>query len=301
MTEAQTNTQPTDAAPKKPRMPLRTRILFFVVAWAIVLMPFLFWRSTWFGRPLTDTEITEYLRDDSKPRHIQHALVQIADRMAKARATGHEPADAAQQWYPELVRLANHSVEEIRNTDAWLMGQDPSRPEFHRALFAMLDDGSLGVRNNAALSLVSFGDDAGHKQISAMLAPAEIRSVVAGDVAAVAKPGDSIRGGTMVARLEVQGLGGGGVTKSSFDVRSPISGKLRSVAVKKGDHVMGEALIGVVDPGPEQVWEALRALYLIGNKDDLPLVRQYEGANPDMPDKVREQARNTEKAILEKN
>src|SRR5581483_1378930 len=276
MTEADSKAESIETAPKKPRMPLRTRIIFFVVAWAIVIMPFLFWRSTWFGRPLTDTEITEYLRDDSRPRHIQHALVQIADRMAKARATGRAPADAARQWYPELVRLAKHPVEEIRNTDAWLMGQDPSRPEFHRALFAMLEDGSLGVRNNAALSLVSFGDDAGHQQISAMLAPAEVKSVVAGEVAAVAKAGDSIHGGTMGARLDVQGLSNAGPGKTSSGIRSPISGKLRSVAVKKGDHVPGDALVAIVDPGPEQVWEALRALYMIGNKDDLPLVRRYE-------------------------
>ena len=58
-------------------MPLRTRIIFFLVAWAIVLMPFYFWRATWFGRELTDQQTTEYLHDDAKARHIQHALVQV--------------------------------------------------------------------------------------------------------------------------------------------------------------------------------------------------------------------------------
>src|SRR3989442_7529643 len=39
----------------------------------IVLMPFLFWWNTWFGRQLSDKQLSEYLHDDKKPRHIQHA------------------------------------------------------------------------------------------------------------------------------------------------------------------------------------------------------------------------------------
>ena len=102
---------------ERKRMSVRNRILFFVVAWAIVLLPFLFWRSTWFGRPLTDRELDQYIHDQQKPRHMQHALVQLGERMAKRDSS-------AARWYPEVVRLASSSVEEIRNTDAWIMGQD---------------------------------------------------------------------------------------------------------------------------------------------------------------------------------
>ena len=77
ITKPEESTQPR----KRPPMPRRTKILFYLVTWLIVLMPFLFWRGTWFGRPLSDAEITKYLRDDQKPRHIQHALVQIGERM----------------------------------------------------------------------------------------------------------------------------------------------------------------------------------------------------------------------------
>src|SRR5262249_39081381 len=98
-------------------MSTRTRLLFYLTAWLIVLLPFLFWWNTWFGRQLPDAQITEYLRDDKRPRHIQHALVQIGERIT------HRDARTA-QWYPELVRLATHPVEEVRNTDAWVMGQD---------------------------------------------------------------------------------------------------------------------------------------------------------------------------------
>src|SRR5262245_32518618 len=102
------------AAPGTPQksphgMSTRTRLLFYLTAWLIVLLPFLFWWSTWFGRRLPDKQITEYLRDDKRPRHIQHALVQIGERI-----TRHDPTVA--QWYPELVRLATHPVEEVRNT-----------------------------------------------------------------------------------------------------------------------------------------------------------------------------------------
>src|ERR1700751_5111731 len=122
---------PTQPAPKlKPRMSTRNRILFFVTAWLIVLMPFLFWWNTWFGRHLSYQQITEYLRDEKKPRHIQHALVQLGDRMSRTDA-------AAKNWYPDLLRLAVNPVEEVRNTDAWVLGQDISEAEFQTALLKM--------------------------------------------------------------------------------------------------------------------------------------------------------------------
>src|ERR1700674_4320371 len=115
------------------RMSTRNRLLFFLTAWLIVLMPFLFWWSTWFGRQLSDRQIGEYLNNNKHPRHIQHALVQMAERM------GRHDASAA-RWYPEMVRLAAHPVEEVRNTDAWVMGQDTTATGFHETLLKMLED-----------------------------------------------------------------------------------------------------------------------------------------------------------------
>src|SRR5579864_624346 len=144
--------------PPKPRMSTRNRLLFFLTAWLIVLMPVLFWWNTWFGRQLSSKQLTEYLQDQKHPRHIQHALVQIGERM-----TRHDPS--VTQWYPQVVRLASDPVEEVRNTDAWVMGQDTSAAGFHDALLKMLGDPSLTVRGNAALSLVRFGDASGRPQI----------------------------------------------------------------------------------------------------------------------------------------
>src|SRR3984893_16696085 len=138
------------------KMSPRSRFLFFLTAWLIVLMPFLFWWNTWFGRQLSDQQLTEYLQDDKKPRRIQHALVQVGERM-----TRRDPG--VTRWYPEVGRLATHPVEEVRNTDAWVMGQGTNSPDavragFHQALLKMLADRSPMVRGNACLSLVGFAD-----------------------------------------------------------------------------------------------------------------------------------------------
>jgi biotin carboxyl carrier protein len=276
----------TGAAPAKPRMSRRNRFLIFVVAWAIVLMPFLFWRSTWFGRPLSNAELTQYLRDDSKPRHIQHALVQLGERMNR------QPAAASAPFYPELLRLSSHPVEEIRSTDAWVIGQAPTTPEFHQALLNMLNDASFNVRSNAALGLVRYGDAAGHTQIMAMLQPVQVKanSSTAGRVTAVATAGDPIRAGTMVVRVESNG--------QSTDVRSPITGTLTSVLVRKDDSISVGTPIAEIAPGTDQVWEALRALLLIGTSADLPEVRKWERDTRGIANRVRQQATETEKAIL---
>jgi hypothetical protein len=44
----------------------------------------------------------------------------------------------------------------------------------------------------------------------------------------------------------------------------------------------------------------LRALYLVGQLDDLAAVRPYERELPDIPDHVRQQASETEKAIRQR-
>jgi hypothetical protein len=65
-------------------------------------------------------------------------------------------------------------------------------------------------------------------------------------------------------------------------------------------YVTPGAEIATVAPGDEQVWEALRALYLIGQLDDLSAVLPYERELPEISDRVRQQATATEKAIRER-
>ena len=272
------------ARPARPhhRMSTRNRLLFFPTAWLIMLMPFLFWWSTWFGRHLSDTQITEYLNDDKHPRHIQHALIQLGERMAR-QDTG------ATRWYPQLLRLASHPVEEVRNTDAWVMGQDTSAAAFHEALLKMLQDSSAMVRGNAALSLVRFGDAAGRPQIVALLQPASIVAPVDGRVVDIDKVGTSVRQGGLIAKLN-------NGTRTT-EIRTPISGRIRTVSVATGANVAAGAQVASIDPASEQIWEALRALYLVGQRDDLPAIRIYERSVPEIPDRLRQQAFLTDRAI----
>jgi hypothetical protein len=267
------------------RMSSGRRILFFVTAWLTVLMPFLFWWNTWFGRQLSDKQVSEYLHDDKKPRHIQHALVQIGARMSQhdGRVTG---------WYPDVARLASYQVEEVRNTDAWVMGQDTSVADFHEALLKMLNDSSLVVRGNAALSLVRFEDATGRPQIQALLEPARIIAAQPGRVIDTSKVGTPIHQGGIVAKLENEG--------HTVEVRSPITGRLADLFVKAGQMVKAGDQIATLDPGTDQVWEALRALYLIGQAEDIPAIQPYERELPDIPEHVRKQAVATEKAIRDR-
>src|SRR5579859_7573547 len=267
--------------PKRSISPTQ-KLLFFVTGWLIVLMPFLFWWNTWFGRHLSDQQITEYLHDDKKPRHIQHALVQLGDRMS------HNDA-AARQWYPQLLRLAAHPVEEVRNTDAWVMGQDTSAAAFHETLLKMLQDSSSVVRGNAALSLVRFGDAAGRPQIVALLQPAGVAAPAAGRVIDIDKVGTSVRQGGLIAKLQA--------AERTTEIRAPITGRIRSLSVASGASVAAGAEVAAIDPSSDQVWEALRALYLVGQPDDLPAIRAYERNVPEIPDRLREQAVLTEKSI----
>jgi HEAT repeat protein len=281
---------PSAAIARQKRLSRRARWLIFLVAWLIVLMPFLFWRSTWFGRPLSDAELTQYLHDTTKPRHIQHALVQIGERLSRraASAAANQDARSIEQWYPDLVNLTSSPVEEVRTTDAWVIGQAPQQPEFHAALLGLLKDASLNVRNNAALALVRYGDASGHAQIVSMLRPVTVVAPVSGVVSQVANAGEPIRNATVVARISAD---------NSQDVRSPITGSVAAVAVKNGAAVSAGAPIATIDPGTDQVWEALRALYFIGSAEDLNEVKGYERPQPHIADRVQQQARDTERAI----
>jgi biotin carboxyl carrier protein len=269
-------------APSRPRMSTRNRLLFFVTAWLIVLMPFLFWWNTWFGRQISDKQIGEYLNDDKHPRHIQHALVQLGERMSR-----HD--SGAKRWYPDLLRLASHPIEEVRNTDAWVMGQDTSGAGFHEALLKMLQDSSAMVRGNAALSLVRFGDASGRPQIVALLQPARIVAPAAGRVIDIDKVGTSVRQGGLIAKIQDG--------QHTTELRSPTSGRIRTLLVATGATIAAGAEVASIDPGSEQVWEALRALYLVGQLEDLPAIRIYERNVPEIPGRLREQALLTEKAI----
>src|SRR6266850_540190 len=227
-------------------------------------------------------------------RHIQHALVQLGERMGR-----HD--SGVTRRYPELIRLASHPVEEVRNTDAWVMGQDTSGPGFHETLLKMLQDPSPMVRGNAALSLVRFGDASGRPQIVGLVQPARIVAPSAGRVIDTDKVGTAIHQGGLIAKLQVDHSAVASQNgQQTIEVRSPISGRIRTLSAATGANVTAGTEVATVDPGDEQVWEALRALYLIGQPDDLPAIRPYQRNLPEISGRIRQQALLTDKAIRDR-
>lgn len=255
----------------------RAYLLIGLFALALVLFPFLFWYNTWFGRPLTDAEMDHYFVDQEKPRHIQHALVQLGERLSHGQN--------GSRWYANVVRQAGNPSLEIRQTAAWIMGQDRNSQAFHEALLKMLGDAEPMVRRNAALGLASFGDPAARGELTAMLRPYTVKSPRAGKIRYRLKPGDYVNPGTMLAHLE------------QTEVRSPVPGEVRELDTKEGAVVnTGDA---VADVGADQnhVYEALRALYIVGTSADLQDVERFTHPAPGMPEKVVQQAQLTAQAI----
>src|SRR5262245_38273729 len=98
-----------------------------VVIILFVIIPFISWYGTWFGRPLSDAKMMEYLHDQSKARNVQHALTQISDRIAAGDQD-------VKKFYPEVIAAAEHHESQVRMTAAWVMGQDNTYQDFHTVL-----------------------------------------------------------------------------------------------------------------------------------------------------------------------
>src|SRR5882724_905329 len=132
----------------------RASLPLIIVAALFIIVPFLTWYGTWFGRDLSDQDIASYLADEKNPRHIQHALSRVEERIERG-----DPS--ARKFYPQIIALARSPTGEIRKTAAWVMGQDNKSEEFHLTLVSLLSDSDPLVRRNAALQLVRFGDASG--------------------------------------------------------------------------------------------------------------------------------------------
>jgi hypothetical protein len=249
----------------------------------LLIVPFQFWHQTWFGRELQDADIDRHLTDVQHPRRIQHALTQVSERISKR-----DPA--VKKWYSRVVDLSRHSMPEMRTTVAWVMGQDNTHAPFHSALVALLEDPDLMVRRNAALALVRFSDRSGRREILGALRPFAVRAPSAGKLSIAAQAGQEVGRGTLLARIA-------GPTGQPVEIRSPYAGRVQEVsAANNADVAAGDSLF-LIGPDPGQAWEALRALYLVGQPEDLADVNRFgEGLEP-APGSVRQQALLTAQAI----
>jgi len=267
---------------------MKRRWLFIILAltFLFVLMPFLFWQATWFGKPLDNAQLAKSLNDRSDPREVQHALSQLADRIL---APSPAMRDSAREFYPQVVQIAQTGQDELRLTAAWVMGQDNSVPGFHDELLALLRDSNPMVRRNAALALVRFHDAAGIAEIRSMLQPSDVAAPQAGALDQRLKPADAINPGTLVGRID------SGSTKN--ELRSQIPGTIDHWLVPDKSSVVPGQPVLLVDPSSDEIWEALRALYLIGDAQDLPVLDSLARGVGDVPLRVRQQAEITASAI----
>jgi len=278
-------TEPTASpAPPKPGMPLRWTYAILILAFLFVLMPFLFWRQTWFGAPLSDEDLAKNFADVQHPRKVQHALVQVEQRIRAG-----DPS--VKYWYPQVLAQADSEVHELRMTAAWVMGQDNLVSDFHTALLRLLQDQHPLVRRNAALALVRFKDSAGHNEVIALLQPFELKAPAAGTLDQRLQPGDAVNPGTLVGRI--QGA-------AEVEIRSEMPGTLQRWLVNEGASAAEGQGIATLAPDHSAVWEALRALVLIGRAEDLPLVENYVNRFGNLPEAIQQQARETARAIRER-
>ena len=254
-----------------------------ILAILFVVASFLTWYLTWFGRGLSDAEITKYLSDYGHPRHVQHALLQVQERIERR-----DPA--ATQWYPQIVALTDNPETEFRLTAAWLMGSDNKSEEFHTALKKLLLDREPIVRRNAALALVRFNDTSGRAELTAMLTPFTVNAPVGGTLESNLSKAASVSRGTLLARIrEPNG--------EIAAMRSPLSGSIDNIIAATGSPVIiGQAIL-TIKSDEQSIWEALRALAVVGTPGDLQLIGSYASGAATSSDRLKQQATLTANAI----
>ncbi len=269
------NVSPAPPKSSPPKSPPKWPI--FLLLAAALIVPAILWQRVWIGTGLSDEEIMQRLRRPTNARRLQHACEQISRRMQA------DPQNA-RQFYDLLVPLADHPDEEIRYVVAWCMGEDDTRYEpFHAALLRLADDPTPRVRYNAALALARFGDPAAREVLGEMLADYPVKAVwdgesTEGTIVELLAPSDPVRPGTQLALIAADPIA---VDKRQpLPVLSPLDGKLGRLSVKPGDRISRGDPLCVIQPDDQQVYEALRALVIVGRGEDLDDVGRFLQADP---------------------
>jgi hypothetical protein len=280
-------TENSDDLSLKPMLPQpkrqRSSLPILIIAVLFVSATCLTWYFTWFGRDLNDTEITNYLADEKHPRHVQHALLQIEQRLERGDTS-------SRQWYPKILQLTGSSETEFRMTTAWVMGFDNTSPDFHTALLKLLSDQETMVRRNASLALVRFNDASGRRELLSALKPLPVTAEVDGIVSSTLNEGSPVARGTLLARIrEPRGI--------VVEVRSPQPGRIETVARRDGERVGAGETVLTISSDANSLWEVLRGLALIGRAEDLNEIDRYARGVDSLPDRIKAQATQTAKTI----
>ena len=254
-----------------------------ILAILFVVASFLTWYFTWFGRDLSDADVSKFLVDEKHPRHVQHALLQIQQRIERG-----DPA--AKQWYPQIIVLAGSPETEFRLTVAWLMGADNRSEEFHNSLKKLLGDPEAIVRRNAALALIRFNDASGRSELLAMLQPFTVTAPATGALQSSLSSGAQISRGALLGRILQP-------SNEVIELRSPLIGKVDRLLVANGSNLAKDDAVLTIKSDEQSIWEALRALSVVGQPEDLGLIESYvSGAEP-VGERLKQQATLTANAI----
>jgi len=257
-----------------------------ILAILFVVASFLTWYFTWFGRDLSDSDISKFLLDEKHPRHVQHALLQIQQRIERGDPT-------AKQWYPRIINLAGSPETEFRLTVAWLMGADNHSDEFHNSLKGLLADSEAIVRRNAALALVRFNDASGRGELLGMLQPFTLTAPADGALQSSLSSGAQISRGALLGRILQP-------SNEVIELRSPLIGKVDRLLVANGSSLAKGQPVLTIKSDEQSVWETLRALSVVGQPEDLSLIESYiNGAEP-VSERLKQQATLTAKAIKQR-
>ena len=102
--------------------------------------------------------------------------------------------------------------------------------------------------------------------------------------------GSRVSRGTLLARV----MESNGTLR---EVRSPIPGKIEKIVTGNGATVSSGNTMLTISSDANSIWEALRGLALIGRVEDLNEIERYARGVDSLPERIKQQAALTAKAI----
>jgi hypothetical protein len=187
------------------------------------------------------------------------AIQQIARRARDGDAKFAELLD-------ELPKLTGASNIYVRRAAAQAMGEAPRREGFVQALLPLLSDQDLLLRRLAAESLGALEDPRGREVLLRAMEPHVVQAPFAGRMIAGVELGMRVSRTGQLAFIETEGVG-------RRPVKAPITGYVDWIH-DTGTPVAEGERVAVLLPGRDQIWRALRALYLVGQPHDVERIRK---------------------------
>ncbi len=125
------------------------------------------------------------------------------------------------------------------------------------------------------------------------LQPYAVAAPAAGVMESTLKEQSPVARGSLLVRLRQ-------ANNVLAEVRSPLPGRVERIALPQGSTVTAGETLLTLSSDEESIWEALRGLALVGDKDDLPVLEQYErgqAPGPIRSDRIKDQAALTARTI----